>query len=234
MDPVIGGALISAGSKLAGGLLGLAGAEKNNHRGREAREAVYNSVAQRVKAARDWGISPLYALGAATYSGAISTGGDNGLGSLGASLSDMGADIGRAVAAGQSAEERALQNLALQRAALENDYLKAQIGSINVRTAREVGPAVPSKPGLIPVKSADPQQTTGVNYGVPVRSNPFFVDAQTLEDRYGELGGSVLGLGNIPADLVYNAYLRWFGPGALNAADIKKAGYVNTGIRGGR
>jgi len=227
MDPVIGGALISAGSKLAGGLLGLAGAEKNNHRGREAREAVYNSVAQRVKAARDWGISPLYALGAPTYSGAISTGGDNGLGSLGASLSDMGADIGRAVAAGQSEEERAIQRLTLEKAALENDYLRAQIGSVRVRTMREVGPPLPDDGHKI----VPPQRTSHYRIlGVPLRRSPWQTDAQTLEDVGGEGAATAIGPLAYPMDAYYTMwqnFMDWSrGGGSMKGMDNRrKTGY---------
>lgn len=52
-----------------------------------------------------------------------------------------------------------------------------------------------------------PNRTTHVNVaGMPVRSSPGFSDAQSYEDRYGELGGSIIGLGNIPADIIYSIY----------------------------
>lgn len=53
----------------------------------------------------------------------------------------------------------------------------------------------------------NPQRTTHVKVGVPVKSAPAFSDAQTYEDRYGELGGSAMGLINIPADALYNGFL---------------------------
>lgn len=204
MDPTIVAAGLSAASNLAGGLISSGG---NNHRKREDREAIYNSVAQKVKAARDWGVSPLFALGAPTYSPSAPVGNSNA--PLGQAVANMGQDISRAVAAGQTDAERALTALALEKAGLENDYLRSQIASVRVRTMREAGPALPAsvKPGsLLPAKSVDPQQTTGVNKIIGIHSNPYFSDAQSDEDRYGEIGGAVLGLGNIPADIGYTLW----------------------------
>lgn len=54
----------------------------------------------------------------------------------------------------------------------------------------------------------NPQRTTHVKIaGIPLRSASGFSDAQTYEDRYGEVGGSAIGLANIPADVLYNGYL---------------------------
>lgn len=51
-----------------------------------------------------------------------------------------------------------------------------------------------------------PQRTTHIDpAGVPLDTFDS-VDANTLEDRYGELGGSILGLANIPLDVAQTLY----------------------------
>lgn len=230
MDPIIGGSLISAGANLLGGLLG---GNKNNHAGRDARQAVtyanYSSIVDRVKAAKDAGIHPLYALGAPTGAFQAWGGSSGGEPSIGSALSQMGADVGRAVAAGQTDAERALQALTLDKAALENDYLREQIHSIRNRTIRESAPPLPPSavPGMIPEKVVPPQRTSGVNVAVPFNSNPYFSDGQTHEDRYGEVGGAILGLLNIPADLGYTMYRNYRRySGSMKAFDNRrKSGY---------
>lgn len=187
MDPVTLSALISGGSKLAGGLLDAFGGGSNNHAGRDRRqalaEAVHASIGGKVEEAKKYGISPLYALGAPIMSSSFqSAGGDDGLRGMGRTLSDMGQDVSRAVAATQSPVERKIQALTLDKAALENDFLREQIASLRMRTRNEVGPGLPEK-------VQDPQRTTGVNVGLkhPWESDPTVSDlGQYIEDRYGD------------------------------------------------
>lgn len=203
MDPATAAAIGQAASSVIGGALdafGVGSSDGPDHLRKRTRQANFAAIEGKMQAAKEFGISPLYALGAPTISPAVSVGGSSGP-SLGQTISNMGSDVSRAVAAGQTEVERQLQALTLDKARLENEYLSAQIASVRTRTVRESAPAIP---GLIPEKVAPPQRTTGVNIGVPIDSNPYFSDAQSLEDRYGELGGSILGLGNLPADFGYN------------------------------
>lgn len=210
MDPIIGGALISAGSQVIGGLLG---SGKNNHAGRDQRQAISyanrSAILDKVAAAKEAGISPLYALGAPTIS-ATSQVGEGGGNGLGQTLAGMGQDIGRAVAAQQTDLERKVQQLTLDKAALENDYLRAQINSVRVRTIRESGPPMPEAgpaPGpLRPERLQDPSRTKGLNAGIGYPTNPYFSDAQSFEDRYGdsELASMYWAVQNGLADLYWN------------------------------
>lgn len=205
--PLVLAAGISAASSLAGQLL----SGKPNHTGRDQRQAIAyanrSAVLDKVAAAKEAGISPLYALGAPVISGGgVSVGGDSGLGST---ISSMGADISRAVAAGQTSEERALQALTLEKAALENDYLKAQIGSLRTRTAKEALP--PPFPGAMPEQVSPAQHTPGVNiWGYPFESAPDTSDAQAFQNRLGEgeLAETIASLIVGGADLWHNSQLR--------------------------
>lgn len=217
MDPLIASAAISAGSNLAAGLLAGDGPDSRI----ENRKAAYGAIQGKIQAADQFGISRLYALGAPTGSPIASVGGEP---SLSETVSRMGGDISRAVAAGQTSEERALQALALEKAGLENDYLRSQINSVNLRTMRESGPPMPG-PTDIFHKVVPPQRTDRLKIaGVPVRTAPAGSDAQTFEDRYGELGGSLLGLSNIPLDAAYT-FWRWLKSGKYPNYKVKTKGH---------
>lgn len=202
MDPIIGGALISAGSQLIGGLLG---SGKNNHAGRDQRQAISyanrSAILDKVAAAKEAGISPLYALGAPTISATSQVGEAGGGNGLGQTLAAMGQDVGRAVAAQQSDLERKVQALTLDKAALENDYLRAQINSVRVRTIRESGPPMPvpkvGPDGRIPTKLEGPQRTTHLMAGKPWDTNPYFSDAQSWESRYGDAELTQMAIGGM-------------------------------------
>ena len=195
--PAIVAAGISAAADLAGGLIG---SGSNNHRGRENREAIYNSVAQKVKAARDWGISPLYALGAPIYSPSAPVGGGDPV--MGQAISNMGQDVSRAVAAGQTDAERALQALTLEKAGLENDYLRAQITSVRTRTLREVGPSLPGnlrgRDISLPLSSVLPGPKWKVEPGVS--------NSQDVADEYGDIAQELYGLYHLAVDAGMNVW----------------------------
>lgn len=203
MDPLVTSALIGAGSKLAGQLVG---GGTNNHAGRDSRqrlqEAVHASIGMKVEEAKKYGISPLYALGAPTFSPAgVAVGGDN----LGATISDMGADISRAVAAGQTAPERELQALTLEKAKLENRYLWEQINSLHMRTRAEMGTAAGL--GVATQQLSPPQWTPEYTIaGIPLRSNPYVTDSQTGTNRFGEseIMEMLNALTTIPADAYWS------------------------------
>lgn len=207
VDPMVVAAGLNAVGTLAGNLIGGSRGGMKGGNMRNVREAQQAAIAGKVKAAEKFGISKLYALGAPTISPAVDVGGSGP--SLGETISQMGADVSRAVAAGQTGAERQLQVLALEKAGLENDFLRGQIASLAVRTAKEVGPPMP---GLIPEKVVPPQRTSGLNVGTGFRTNPNFSDAQTIEDRHGELAGSLYGVVSVPADMWQHAKDWWNNP----------------------
>lgn len=201
MDPLIIGSAISAGSSLLGSLFNKGPDPKKTSPG----DAFRSEFGERMRQAERHGISKLAMIGAPSASPFVNVGASDGIGST---LASMGQDVGRVVAAGQTDAERKLTQLALDKAALENDFLRTQILSSRARLIRESAPPVPAvaRPGLIPEKVKLPERTVGVNMGVGVPTNPYFSDAQIYEDRYGELGGSLAGLMNYPADWLYNWY----------------------------
>lgn len=198
MDPLLGSALIGAGSSLVSSLLG----GGNNHAGRDQRQAISfanrSAITDKVAAAKEAGISPLYALGAPVIS-TTSQVGDTGS-SLGSTIASMGADVSRAVAASQSDVERKIQALTLDKAALENDYLREQIASVRARTAREAGPAYP----VIPVTSNPLPGMNGVSLGVqyPGLGNK-------AENDYSDIGGNIFGGAALVNDTVRDLE-AWF------------------------
>lgn len=196
----IAGAATKGTFDILGSLLG----GTNNHAGRDQRQAtsyaIQASVLDKVAAAKKAGISPLYALGAPVMSASSAVGeaADN---PLGRALSDMGQDVGRAVAATQSAAERQLQTLTLQKAGLENDYLRAQIASINSRTAQQMGPARPAIDLPADFGTLTPGGKT---------------TAQDVQNEYGDIAENLFGLGHVTEDGIRSFYHWAFDPSYWN------------------
>lgn len=127
------GSLISAGASLLGGLFGKSSQKKQMEAQIDAqRQFAQNGIRWKVEDAQKAGVHPLYALGASTNSfSPIGIGGDP----LAEGIANAGQDIGRAVAAKQTAPERAfstqMQALQLQRGQLENQLLASQLARQN-------------------------------------------------------------------------------------------------------
>lgn len=149
-------------------------------------------VRRMVADARAAGISPLAAMGAQlTSPAAVMSGGGSYAGSGDTSYPrytpiDLGA------ARVNNAQAKLLEKQA--------DLVDEQIA--DSRLARATQAYTPDK---MVEDIINPQRTSHVRYGgAKIQSNSYFSDAQTYEDRYGELGGSLLGLTNIPADIISN------------------------------
>lgn len=145
MDPLIGGALISGASSLLGGLFGQSSQEKANKRNIQLqREFAQNGIQWKVADAKAAGIHPVVALGAQTHSFSPSVVGDT---SFGTGVAQAGQDIGRAIQATRTPEQRVdaysktVQDLSLQRMGLENSILAAQLAKVSQPAT---GPAMPS------------------------------------------------------------------------------------------
>lgn len=175
-------ALLDIAAAFGGKLLDM-GAAKDQSQLQE--KFAKNAIQWKVKDAQAAGIHPLYALGANTVSySPVSVGS-----TWQDTLSGMGADLSRAASAVSTAGTRgaddAIGRLALERAGLENDLLRAQIASVGSRLAApHVGPAMPSV------------NTPAGNWMV----SPF-TPAQEAENQYGEVGGELVGILNLDRDL---------------------------------
>lgn len=147
--PAVAGGLVSGG-------LGLIGADMSRDAQREANEAnaalqrefAQNGIRWKVADAVAAGLHPLAALGAQGYSASPSYVGDT---SVGNAFASMGQDLGRAITATRTKDERLLTDLQLQKAALENDWLREKIASERrLNNAPGVGPGMPDQNSFIP------------------------------------------------------------------------------------
>lgn len=134
---------------------------RNAERDRQLqREFAQHGVRWRVADAKAAGLHPLFALGGtgATFSPApvnVGVHGGSG-GSIARGFASAGQDLSRAIDSTRTKRERRdarLEILALDRAQLQNELLKAQIAKLN---ATQVGPAMPSS-----LPSAVPEHTGG-------------------------------------------------------------------------
>lgn len=158
VNPMIVAAGIQAGSQLVGGLMGKDNGKTQFLRQldlqREAAQTNYavqkefaqHGVRWKVDDAKAAGIHPLYALGASTNAASpVATGNyqDYSHNPMPQAVANMGQDIGRAVNATRTQQERNqahLNSLTVERAGLENELLRSQIASIN----QQRNPAMPS------------------------------------------------------------------------------------------
>lgn len=165
---------------IASGVAGLMGADKQADL---QKQFAKNAIQWKVNDAKKAGVHPLYALGANTVSYSPVSTGDFGF------LADMGQNIDRARMASSDNSARvgagALNRLTLERAGLENDLLRAEIAKTRAQVPPPM-PSVSSVPGLIPEEMKPPQKVTGLNVGTGIRANPYFSDAETIENRYGD------------------------------------------------
>lgn len=204
------GSLISAGANLIGGLIGRnSTARANKENIAQQRDFAQNSVQWRVADANKAGVSPLVALGMSPMNFAPSSVGDTAMPSA---FSAMGQDVGRAVAATSTAQDKMdtqVKMLTLTKMGLENDLLASQIRKLN-----QTGPAFPGSPtvmdgqGDVPVVDLDnlhrlvkPQRTPHlVRPGGAVYKTGLGSDAQSYEDRYAEFVSNVYGVANLIDD----------------------------------
>lgn len=178
--PLIAGAAISAAGSLAGGLMGMFGAKSA---AKKQAKMAKSAIQMRVKDANKAGIHPLYALGAN-----VSTPAPINVGApLGEALSDMGQNVGRAMAATASNETRsgAIAKLTIENMGLQNDLLRSQIAKLN---SAQLGPGMPGT--SVPVipetpSSGRPFLSLG---GSRIATDPSTSSMRDWEDRYGEEG----------------------------------------------
>lgn len=189
------GELISAGTSLLGGLFGQSQARSQQRQQMQLaqqqmamqREFAQQGVRWRVDDARQAGVHPLFALGAQTHSySPVSVGGGSSDNSMGDAIASAGQNIGRAVQSEMTAGERekaaAADALTLEKAGLENELLRTQIGSLK---QAQLGPALPSgKTG--PLAGQGDIRKYNLAHNIPIHTRPGETPAEKIEDEYGD------------------------------------------------
>lgn len=151
-------------------------------------------------------------------------------------MPDMGQNISRAMSATRTGTEKVdaytaqLQALQLERGSLENTLLKSQILRNTQPAAAQ--PNFPSiadtPPNFIPVPRPGPPRTMSGDaitddkieqkpssdfpvktlrmYGLPIEMPSWLSSGQDWEDALGEVGGSAMGLANLPGIIGHNVW----------------------------
>lgn len=222
MGPILG-ALAGIGGTIADALFGASQARQNIQL---QKDFAQKGIQWRVADAKAAGIHPLYALGANTTSFSPVP--------VGSNFGQAGQDIGRAVEAAGTPQTRAVGQLALERASLENDLLRAQIASERARLVGQVGPPVPDPrypPDLFnpPVSPSHdqavlmtppapmvPQPRSLAIGGAPWMVDPGWSSGGEFENVYGDDG---------PATWIFNA-LKAGNDLDLNTGLSRKLGWL--------
>lgn len=176
------------------------------------------------------GIHPLYAMGANTVSYAPSTVGltspsvsaASSSNAMGDALASAGQDISRAVSATSDAATREAAavsaELSLTNAKLQNELLAAQVA----KTRSQIGPPMPNllspmgnkikQEELKQTPESIPETATISPFGIRLNTHARHSDAESLENRYGNIVEGLGGMYNLGADVV-NTYFptvyRW-------------------------
>lgn len=179
------GDLLSAGTKIIGGIIGRNDQKDANERAEAAAAAnrqlqldfAQNAIQWKVNDAKLAGVHPLYALGAQTTSFNPVSVGHVGGSPLGEAIGSMGQDISRAVSAGSTKDQRqgaavaAANALTLERGKLENELLKTRILTEQAK--------------LTPAQTGAPFPQGKDNYLIPGQVQTPFVDPQKHEPVKG-------------------------------------------------
>lgn len=150
------------------------------------REFAQNGIRWKVEDAKKAGIHPLYALGAQTTAYSPVTVG-------GADWGGVGQNIGSAIDSMRTPTEKAegfqktVQDLTIQKMGLENEVLASQLRMVN-QPGR--GPGMPGET-LIPGQGSTGQSIKIAGNTVQIDNNT--ADAQVGENRWGEIGGEIIG-----------------------------------------
>lgn len=174
------------------------------------REFGQNAIQWKVADAKKAGVHPLYALGANTTSfSPISVSspdaGKTDFGSLGQDLS-RASMANRSVADRTTAHQEALNKLMVEGKSLENEVLRQKLRGMK----SQVGPAVPDV-GPVP-EAKEYEDRPKLSAGEKWDTNPWWVNAEDVEKRYGDLVQELYGVGTLMADGWYNipkGYFTW-------------------------
>lgn len=217
-------ALIAAGASLVGGALSKKSAKDTSQQEYERqKEFAQMGLRWKVEDAKAAGLHPLAAIGAggASYSPTISAGGGPDYSGLASAAGDLtrqlmerdGQNLNRAKAATMTDTEKEMQQLALERARLQNRLLDAQITTewANVmgqpRTPSmpaAVGPSVPSV-GAVKVEPSKTISRLPGESGTEAATAPAF--------QYIDIGrGQKIRALNEKSAEIAESYGKWFAP----------------------
>lgn len=187
--------ILSSIGGIAGGLLSNVLNRSNaSKQAKLQKEFAQSGVQWRVEDAKKAGIHPLAALG---FQGTSYTPQSVGSTDFAPHLASLGNAIYKT---SDPATQRAI-DLSLDKAGLENELLRAQIGAI--RATRTSAPGIPS--GRQPVSTDPPApEHTGLRGGFT--HDPNVSDAQKYEDRYGDIIQEFAGLRNFVHDAFRTRY----------------------------
>lgn len=189
------GEIIGAGASLLGGLINKSSADDNRavqlqiaaQNAAAQREFAQNGIRWKVDDARAAGVHPVFALGASTNSFSPVTVGDTSSSAMGDAVAQAGQNIGRAAQAAMTMDERKTANtltaLQLEKAGLENDMLRTQIGALR---SAQTGPAMPTlgKPGAL--AGQGDTRNYKLAHEIPISTPKAENQAKDLEDEYGD------------------------------------------------
>lgn len=192
MDPLIGGALISGGSSLLGGLLG------KKSKPYKLDGQIWDAARGARLAADDYGFNPLTLLSIAGASGGGSYGGEN---FMGQAIADAGLAMSNAFTESKQAEidrlEAENQNLQRQNVGLA---VRPKFGGIYSDAGEEAEPD-PTKD-----KFGNNRVAGYSILGADITPYEGMSDAEVIEQRHGDVASWAYGLGTVAADIGKNAY----------------------------
>lgn len=208
----------AANTMVAGGavlptLASFFGSSTNNHAGRDQRQAtsaaIRASIVDKVKYAKEAGVSPLYALGAPVMSASSAVGSPApGGNELADNLRSMGAGIDRAIQSQGTSLQRDLLQSQIDGSNLDNDIKRAQLASMTGRLSQSLPPVMPivGEPGISPDGSSS---RAGARPGVTMMpdGNTVVVDTavtpnQVSENEYGDWWSNMLGMAHGGTDVI--------------------------------
>lgn len=214
------GSIIGAAGSLLGGFMQKKQADKQ---AKLQKEFAQSGIQWKVQDAEKAGIHPLYALGAQTTSYQPTSVGDLG-------ITEAGQNIGRAIDATRSGSQKAqalaltASQIQLEGLKLDNELKRAQLASAAAlvsqnqttmpspftRHAIEGQGNTPQSDDGVPPLMHDaklPQYTTNLRaFGKDIQPSPRFSDAQSYEDRYGEMSDFIAGPMIAYEDWMHNVY----------------------------
>lgn len=220
------GALLGAGASILGSVLGNKSAKKAaDQQYQHQKEFAQSGIQWKVKDAEKAGIHPLYAMGAQTTSYQPTSVGGTDFG-----IPDAGQNIGRAIDATRTTNGKAnalaltASQIQLEGLRLDNELKRTQLASAAALAAqssiglpspftRHAIPGQGSTPqtddGSVPLmhSAREPQYTTNLRgFGSDIQPSPRFSDAQSYEDRYGEMSDFIAGPAIAYQDWMHNVY----------------------------
>lgn len=192
------GNIISAGASLIGGLFNRKEKQKANAQSerlmREAWSRDDQFIQRRVADAKAAGIHPLAALGAqgsSSYVTPVAT-------TVGSSIGDAGAAIGRAV------DQRQNAGYAKQLQALTLRKMNAEISLLDAQSRTAIASAQRMHRGMEMLPHPRPRYAGMHVAGKKTDHHPGWSDAERMEERYGNLVENLYGMGVLGADVYHN------------------------------